>query len=128
MLRLLKRNGQKYVTTTSTPTIVGVDDWAVKHAHRYGTLLVDIEQRRPLDRLPDRDIGGELTNRKPRNPHRVARLRWEGITRGAPQACSGLQPSIGHDYDAVHAARLTPYGNGIVEGHVNRLKFLKRPM
>ncbi|MCG1055193.1 transposase [Mycetohabitans sp. B5] len=35
---------------------------------------------------------------------------------------------IGHDDDAVHAARLTPYSNGIVEGHVNRLKFLKRQM
>ncbi|RKP46476.1 transposase [Trinickia fusca] len=35
---------------------------------------------------------------------------------------------ISHDYDAVHAALLTPYSNGIVEGHVNRLKFLKRQM
>ena len=35
---------------------------------------------------------------------------------------------IGHDYDAVHAALLTPHSNGIVEGHVNRLKFLKRQM
>jgi transposase len=35
---------------------------------------------------------------------------------------------IDHDYDAVHAALLTPYSNGIVEGHVNRLKFLKRQM
>ncbi|WP_237574275.1 MULTISPECIES: transposase [Burkholderiaceae] len=55
MLRLLKRNGQKHVATTSNPAIVGVDDWAFKRGHRYGTLLVDIEQRRPLDRLPDRD-------------------------------------------------------------------------
>ncbi|MEJ2767080.1 transposase [Mycetohabitans sp. B46] len=37
-----------------------------------------------------------------------------------------LAAGIGHDYDAVHAALLTPYSNGIVQGHVNRLKFLKR--
>ncbi|WXK24323.1 transposase (plasmid) [Mycetohabitans endofungorum] len=55
MLRLLKRNGQKYVATTFSPTTVGVDDWAFKHAHRHGTLLVDLEQRRPLDLLSDRD-------------------------------------------------------------------------
>jgi transposase len=30
------------------------------------------------------------------------------------------------DYDAVLAALSLPYSNGPVEGHVNRLKFLKR--
>lgn len=35
---------------------------------------------------------------------------------------------MGHNYDAVHAALLTPYDNGIAEGYVNRLKFFKRQM
>jgi transposase len=35
---------------------------------------------------------------------------------------------IRRDYDAVRAACSLPWSNGIVEGHVNRLKFLKRQM
>ncbi|MCG1042725.1 transposase [Mycetohabitans sp. B8] len=90
MLRLPKRNGQKHVTTTSNPTIVGVHDWAFKRAHRYDTLLVDLEQQRPLDRLPDRDatsVANWLTgNRAIRIVSRDrAGIDTEGITRGAPQ-------------------------------------------
>lgn len=33
-----------------------------------------------------------------------------------------------NDYDAVFAALTQPYSNGVVEGHVNRLKFIKRQM
>jgi transposase len=32
------------------------------------------------------------------------------------------------DAEAVHAAMATPYSNGMVEGHINRLKMLKRQM
>ena len=35
---------------------------------------------------------------------------------------------ISRDYAAVRAACSLPWSNGIVEGHVNRLKFLKRQM
>jgi transposase len=35
---------------------------------------------------------------------------------------------IGRDYAAVQAACRLPWNNGMVEGHVNRLKFLKRQM
>jgi len=35
---------------------------------------------------------------------------------------------IRQDYAAVRAAFSLPWSNGIVEGHVNRLKFLKRQM
>ncbi|WP_235090426.1 ISL3 family transposase [Mycetohabitans sp. B3] len=91
ILRLLKRNGQKHVATTSPPTIIGVDDWAFKRGHRYGTLLVDLEQRRPLDLLPNRDatsVANWLTgNRAIRIVSRDrAGVYAEGITRGAPQA------------------------------------------
>ena len=35
---------------------------------------------------------------------------------------------IRRDYAAVHAAFSLQWSNGITEGHVNRLKFLKRQM
>ena len=35
--------------------IVGIDDWAWKKRHRYGTILIDLERSQVLDLLPDRD-------------------------------------------------------------------------
>jgi transposase len=36
------------------PRIIGIDDWAKRKGIEYGTLVVDLEQHRPIAVLPDR--------------------------------------------------------------------------
>lgn len=37
-----------------TPRVLGVDDWSYRRGQVFGTILVDLERRRPVDVLPDR--------------------------------------------------------------------------
>ena len=74
-----------------TPTVLGLDDFAVRKGRTYGTILVDLEAHVPVDLLEDRtaaSVEGWLQQHpgvaylsRDRSPEYA-----DGATRGAPQA------------------------------------------
>ena len=52
LLRVVRRRA---ALPTEAPRVVGIDDWAFKRGQRYGTIICDLERRRIINLLPDRE-------------------------------------------------------------------------
>src|ERR1700694_1109746 len=53
LLRVVRRRS---CPRTEPLTVAGIDDWAFRKNHRYGTIVCDLERRRIVTLLPDREI------------------------------------------------------------------------
>jgi transposase len=89
LLRQLRRKAIK--PCAQGPRVLGIDDWAWRKGHRYGTILCDLERGKVVDLLPDRSAestaewlrahpGTEIVSRD------RASLYAQAATRAAPHA------------------------------------------
>jgi len=52
LLRVVRRRGNPNFIP---PTVIGIDDWAWRRNQRYGTIICDLERRKTIALLPDRE-------------------------------------------------------------------------
>jgi transposase len=53
LLRVVRRRARSYVPPLR---VIGIDDWAFRRNHRYGSIVCDLERRRIVALLPDREM------------------------------------------------------------------------
>jgi transposase len=78
LLRVIRRRCRSH---SGPLTVIGIDDWAWRRNQRYGTIVCDLERRRPVTLLPDRE------------PATAAAFSGDASWRKASAGRSGLSPN-----------------------------------
>ena len=84
---------------TSAPQVLGLDDWCRRKGRTYGTIFVDMEQRRPIDLVPGRDA--------------APLAQWLGVHPGVATICRDRAGAYADGArqgapNAVHTAQRAP--------------------
>ncbi|MER5214315.1 transposase [Streptomyces sp. NPDC002838] len=74
------------------------------------------------------DLAREFTDMVRHRQGRLLRARIQKAELSGPEAVGIFAGSVRQDLHAVTAGLTLPYSSGVVEGHVNRIKTIKRQM
>jgi len=110
---------------STTPRVLGVDEWAFRRGRRYGTILVDLEHCRPVELLPEATATAFATwLREHRSPEIISRDRGGAYADGARQGAPGaLQVA-----DRFHLLRnLGDATERVLRRHMDRLQRIPPP-
>lgn len=93
LLRMIRRTAlpAPSLSVVADPKVIGVDDWAWRKGCTYGTIIVDLERRKVIDLLPDREAktltGWLLANPSVETVSRDRSITYRnGIMMGKPYA------------------------------------------
>ena len=85
LLRVVRRRG---LPPTEPLAVIGIDDWTFRRNHRCGTIICDLERRRVVARLPDREQAtAETWLRQHRGISIVSRDRGGGYGEAVAARC-----------------------------------------
>ena len=119
---LLRQLRRKVITPSAhAPRVLGIDDWAWRKGHRYGTILCDLERGKVVDLLPDRSAesaaqwlrthpGTEIVSRD------RASLYAQAANAGAPDAVQVADRwHLLHNLSEALVAALVPHHRLLIE-------------
>ncbi len=123
---------------------LGIDDFSFRRGYRFGTILVNLVSHTVVDLLPDREAEtalaqarnvsrSEITTQKTEFLKMVHLREGDRLDAWLTHVADSNLPElksfaagIEKDKDAVRAGLTSPINNGMVEGHVSKLKLIKR--